>query len=202
MYLWLRQFLLRRRGERSGEALLERIHRCLDVALMPSSSAFFVAISFRHGRVIGLHELQKFLFEAAHFGRPESLSSAPLVATKANQHLFFDGERRVLILLQHFRKALPARQLRLASLYPAGRRRTARRPPVRETAPCPDASAGNLTHGLDLRVAANAADGNADVDGGANAGVEKVGLEINLSVGNRNHVRRECTRKRRPPAFQ
>ena len=43
--------------------------------------------------------------------------------------------------------------------------------------------AGDLLHRLDLRVAADAADRDADVDGGADARVEEVGLEEDLTVG-------------------
>ena len=51
--------------------------------------------------------------------------------------------------------------------------------------------AGHLAHGLDLRVAADAAHGNSHVDRGTDAGVEQVGFQINLAVGNRNHVGRD-----------
>src|SRR3990167_957693 len=43
--------------------------------------------------------------------------------------------------------------------------------------------AGDLFHRLGLGVAADARNGEADVDGRADAGIEKVRLEENLSVG-------------------
>src|SRR6185503_18995905 len=49
---------------------------------------------------------------------------------------------------------------------------------------------GDLFHRLDLRATTNAAHGDTDVDGRANAGEEQVGLEEDLTVRDRNHVGR------------
>src|SRR5690606_18975016 len=49
--------------------------------------------------------------------------------------------------------------------------------------------AGDLLHRLDLRVAAHARDGDADVDGRAHAGEEQVGFKVDLAVGDGDHVR-------------
>ncbi len=50
---------------------------------------------------------------------------------------------------------------------------------------------GDLLHRLRLGARAHARDGAADVDRRANAGEEEVGLEEDLAVGDRDHVRRD-----------
>ena len=54
--------------------------------------------------------------------------------------------------------------------------------------------AGHLLHRRDLRVAAHARHRDADVDGRAHAGVEEVGLEEDLPVGDRDDVGRDVGR--------
>jgi len=55
--------------------------------------------------------------------------------------------------------------------------------------PCQTEGAGYLAHGFEFwAVAAYAAYGDANVDGGANAGVEESGFQINLAVGDGDHV--------------
>ncbi len=54
--------------------------------------------------------------------------------------------------------------------------------------------AGDLFHGLDLGVAADAGDRDADVDGRPHARVEEVALEVDLAVGDRDDVRRDVRR--------
>ncbi len=53
--------------------------------------------------------------------------------------------------------------------------------------------AGDLPHGFDLRVAAHAAYGKPDVDGRPDVRVEEVGFEVNLAVGDRDHVGRDVS---------
>ena len=55
-------------------------------------------------------------------------------------------------------------------------------------------AAGDLPHGLDLGVAADPGDRLADVDGRADTGVEQVGLQEDLAVGDRDDVRRDVGR--------
>src|SRR4029079_15458657 len=50
---------------------------------------------------------------------------------------------------------------------------------------------GDRLHRLDLRVAADAADRDPDVDRRTHAGEEQVGLEVDLAVGDRDDVRRD-----------
>src|SRR5690606_39460353 len=54
--------------------------------------------------------------------------------------------------------------------------------------------AGDLLHRLDLRVAADAGDGDTDVDGRANTRVEEVRLEEDLAVGDGDDVRGDVRR--------
>ena len=53
---------------------------------------------------------------------------------------------------------------------------------------------GDLAHGFDLRVAADAADRDTDVDRGTDVGVEQVGFQVDLAVGDRDHVGRNVRR--------
>ena len=54
-------------------------------------------------------------------------------------------------------------------------------------------AAGDLAHGFDLRIAADARNGKADVDRGADAGVEEFGFEIDLAVGDGDYVGRNVS---------
>src|SRR4029077_18678844 len=94
----------------------------------------------------------------------------------------------VLILLQDFREPLATGELALrhfVELVGAELRESGKLAVLRHVQP---QGTGYLPHGLDLRVAANAAHGDADVDCRTNTSVEKVGFQINLPVGNRNHI--------------
>jgi hypothetical protein len=54
--------------------------------------------------------------------------------------------------------------------------------------------AGDLLHGLDLGVAADPGHRDADVDGGPDARLEQVVLQVDLAVGDRDHVGRDVGR--------
>src|SRR6202012_2649012 len=107
-----------------------------------------------------------------------------------DQNLFFDGQRLVLILFQNFREALTAAKLRLRRFVELIRAELRERCEIAELRHVQSQRAGNLAHRFDLRVAADAADRNADVDGGTNTSVEQIGFEIDLAVGDRDDVRR------------
>ena len=62
------------------------------------------------------------------------------------------------------------------------------------TAPGPAQRAGDLLHRLALRRTAHARHRDADVDRRADTGVEQVGLEEDLAVGDRDDVRRDVGR--------
>ena len=95
-----------------------------------------------------------------------------------------------MILLKNFREALAAGKLSLSDFIELVGPELRERREFAVLRHVETQRSGNLTHGFDLRVAADAADRNADVDGGTNAGVEEIGFEINLAVGDGNHVGR------------
>ena len=99
-----------------------------------------------------------------------------------------------MILLQNLRQSLAARQLRLRRLIDLVGAELRESRQVAVLRHIQSQRPGHLAHRLDLRVAANAADRDANVDRGTYAGVEKVRFQINLAVGNRNHVCRDVRR--------
>src|SRR5690242_16916541 len=65
------------------------------------------------GTGVSVRKCQQVLLEALHFGAFDTVQVA--VGSREDQeHLFFHGERRELVLLEQLRKALAARQLRLS----------------------------------------------------------------------------------------
>src|SRR5436190_17051439 len=96
--------------------------------------------------------------------------------------LTLDRIGRVLRLLQQLDKTRPPFELRLARLVEVGpeSRERLELAVLREVE---TQRACDGLHRLDLRVAADAADADADVDRRANTGVEQVGLEEDLPVG-------------------
>src|SRR5580658_831878 len=181
--------LLRYRG---GEALLEFADGFLDFGSDPIIESLFLGDVFEYGGCAGLDVLQHFLFKASYFVDRNRIQQAAGSDEDA-EHLFFDRQRSVLVLFQDFREALPAAKLRLGRFVEliGAELREGRQIAVLRHVQAQRAS--HLSHGFNLRVAADAADGNADVDGGTNAGVEKVGFQINLAVGDGNHVGRDVS---------
>ena len=104
-----------------------------------------------------------------------------------------DGQRHVLALLEQLDQALAALELAARRGVEIARELRERRhlAVLREIQA---QRAGDLLHRLDLRVAADAADGDADVDGRTDAGEEQVALEEDLPVGDRDHVGRDVRR--------
>ncbi len=99
-------------------------------------------------------------------------------------------QRHILILLKDFREPLAAGELALRHLVELIGAKLGEGRELAVLRHIETQRTGHLPHGLDLRVAADAADGNTDVDRGAYARVEEVRFEINLAVGDRNHIRR------------
>ncbi len=104
-----------------------------------------------------------------------------------NYDLLFRRERMELGLLEQFGEALSAIELVLrglveiaAELREGGEVAVLREVELERGA--------DLLDGLDGRGEADARDGESDVDGWANAGVEEVGLQENLAVGDGNDV--------------
>ena len=108
---------------------------------------------------------------------------------KNNDDLLFDRQRRVLILLQNFRQPLAAGKLRQRGLIEIrSELRECRQ--FAELRKIQSQRTGDLPHGFDLRVASDARHRDTDVHCRANAGVEQIAFQKDLSVGNRNDVRR------------
>ncbi len=108
-------------------------------------------------------------------------------------HLLFGGERRELRLLEQLGQALTAVELVLrylveiaAKLREGGEFAVLREIELQ--------GSGHLPHRLDLRGAANAANGEADVHSWTHAGVEEIGFKVDLTVGDRNDVGRDVCR--------
>ena len=100
-----------------------------------------------------------------------------------------DRHRRVLLLLHQLGDALAALELLAGGVVEVGRELRERRElaVLRER----DADAARqLLHDLGLRRATDARHRDAGVHGRADAGVEQVGLEEDLAVGDRDHVGR------------
>jgi hypothetical protein len=106
--------------------------------------------------------------------------------------LLLDAERHVLALLQDLDEARAALELGAGLVEVGGELREGRHGAVLREVEAE--RAGDLLHRLDLRVAADAADRDADVDGGADAREEEVRLEEDLPVGDRDDVRRDVRR--------
>ncbi len=99
-------------------------------------------------------------------------------------------ERLALLLLQHLDQPLAAVQ-RLLRLGVELGAELGERLQVAVLGEVEAQLAGDLLHRLRLRVAAHPRDRDANVDRGANAGVEEIGLEEDLPVGDRDHVGRD-----------
>src|SRR6266481_9107149 len=104
--------LIRGRGNCSRESFLESIDGRLDFSLYSVIKRFLCSDVFQDRGIAGFHELQKLLFETAHFCNRDVVNG-PAGCHKDAEHLLFDRKRYVLILLEDFRKALAARQLSL-----------------------------------------------------------------------------------------
>jgi len=131
--------------------------------------------------------LQKFFFEAANVRHGNAVNSTA-GGDEKTEHLLFNGQGNVLILLESFRQALAAGELSLGDFIELVRAELCEGSELAVLRHVEAQRSGNLAHSFDLRVAADAADRNADVDGGTDTGVEEVGFEINLAVGDGNHV--------------
>ena len=105
------------------------------------------------------------------------------------------------VLLENFHDALAALELRLRLGVEVGTELRERRQFAELRQVALDA-AGHLFHRLDLRRRTDARHGQADGNRRAHALIKQIRFQINLAVGDGNHVGRECKPKRRPPAFR
>ena len=105
------------------------------------------------------------------------------------QHLFAHLQRLVLVLFERFAQAVAVIEnlFRHAVDIGAKLRENLQFAVLRQR----EAELFNhLAHGLFLRGATDAGDREADVDRGAHTGMEQLRLQIDLTIGDRNHVGR------------
>src|SRR5215831_8790185 len=121
--------------------------------------------------MIRFDEWEKLALETAHFGNFQVVQKF-VAAGEDNHDLAFDRERLIEVLLQNFHQALTAEKLCLRGLIELIGAELRERSEIAILRHIKTKRAGYLTHGLDLRVATNAADGNTGVDRRANAGVK------------------------------
>ena len=164
----------------------------LILAFRASSMTFFSRIVWQNAGVRVLDEAVQLGFEAADILNREIVEVA-VGAGEDDQNLLFDRQRLILVLLQNLDQAAAAVELLLRGLVEVGAElREGRQFAVlREFE---TERTGNRSHGLGLRAAADAADRETDVDGRPDVRVEQVGFEVDLTVGDRNHVGRNVRR--------
>ena len=109
-----------------------------------------------------------------------------------DEHLPLEGHRRVLPLLEDLDQPPPAGELGLRRLVEI-RSELRKSGHVAELRQLEPQRPGDLLHGLRLGVAADAGHRQPDVDRWADAGVEEVGIEEDLPVGDRDDVCRDVS---------
>src|SRR6185503_14713909 len=136
---------------------------------------------------------QELLLVAAAFGDRQRVEEA-VRRREDHRDLLLDRQRLVLVLLQDLGHALVAVQERLRRLVEVrGEHREGGHLAVLREVEAQ--AAGDALHRLHLRGAADARDRVADVDRRADAGVEQVRLEEDLTVGDRDDVGRDVGRQ-------
>ena len=148
---------LRRGPRRAGlELLLEFADGALQFRAGLVGNLFFLSDLRQQRAVARVHELNQVLLEALNVRHGNVVDHAA-GAREDHQDLLLDRQRRELALLQDFDQPLPARELRLRGLIEligAELREGREFAVLREVQA---QRAGHLPHGLDLRVAADAA---------------------------------------------
>src|SRR6202008_4104994 len=110
-----------------------------------------------------------------------------------HKHLFFNVHRLILWLFQDLSQTLTTCELSLRRFVEV-RTELRKRLQLTELGQVETKCSCNLFHRLDLRRATDARNAVTDVDGGAEAAVEKIGFKEDLTVSDRNHVRRNVCR--------
>ena len=108
-------------------------------------------------------------------------------------HLLLDRHRRVERLLQQLDQAVAALELRLRHRVELGTER-GERLELTELREVELQRSGDRLHRLDLRGATDAGHRDAHVDGRAHTRLEEVVLQVDLAVGDRDHVGRDVRR--------
>ena len=156
---------------------------------MSSDRSFVSRIAVRMPSCVPLQVVQEVVLEPADVLQRHVVQVA-VAARPDRYHLILDRERVVLRLLEQLDQPRAA-----VELGPGGRVQVGgeggERLQVAELRQRQPQVARHLLHRLDLGVAADPRHRPADVDGGPDAGVEQVGLEVDLPVGDRDDVRRD-----------
>ena len=140
-------------------------------------------------RALRLEEAVELALELAHARRRDVVELA-LGGRVQDRDLLLDAERLVLRLLDDLRQLLAAGQLVAGRLVQVGRELGERgQGPVLGEVQLE--RRGDGLHRLGLRRGPHPRDGDADVQRGPLAGVEQVGLEEDLAVGDRDDVGRD-----------
>src|SRR5574337_529834 len=110
-----------------------------------------------------------------------------------NEDLSFDLEGDILSLFQHLDHSRAPIELGLGRLVQFAPKLGERGhlPILRQVQP---EFTGHLPHRLDLGRAADPGDRQTDVDGRPDTGEEQIGFQVNLAIGNRDHVGRDVGR--------
>ena len=151
-----------------------------------SSSAFLVAMSVRIAGARALQERIVAVFEGAEVGDLDVVEQA-VDAGEEERNLLLRGERLELRLLEQLGQTAAAGELLLRDLVEVGAElgEGGELAVLREV----ELQGGtHLLHRLDGGGEAHARDREADVDGRTHAGVEEVGLEEDLAVGDGDDV--------------
>src|SRR6266480_1469447 len=161
----------RSRADRRRESFLEGAESGLDFRPDGVVEGLFRRHVLEDGGIVGFDELQELALKAANFPYRHSVQRATGRHVET-EHLFFHQQRHVLILLQDFREPLAAGELTLGHLIKlvGSKLREGRELAILRHVQTQRTS--HLPHGFDLRVAADPADRNTDVNGGTNAGIE------------------------------
>ena len=116
------------------------------------------------------------------------------LAARVDRHRLVDlVERAILRLLEEFDHPISAIELELGRLVQLGPE-LGEGFQLAEGGEVEPEAAGHLLHRGDLGLAADPRDRDPDVDRRADAREEEVGLEVDLPVGDRDHVRRDVGR--------
>ena len=140
-----------------------------------SSSAFFVSDVFQNIAVAGFDELQEFLSKR-RTSIDRNRVSVAIGATNNASTCCCTDNGSVLVLFQNFGQTLAACQLGLRGFIKLVGAELREGSQFAELRHVQTQRASNLPHGLDLRIAADAAHGNTNVDGGTNSGIEQIRL--------------------------
>ncbi|CDN44416.1 hypothetical protein BN871_EV_00020 [Paenibacillus sp. P22] len=176
---------------RTGEAFLEVLDGSYKSFLVVGGEVFGIADGSQNLRLVGIHEAQQLVLEAADVLNRDIIHMAARDCEQGD-NLALQRHRLVDALLQDFQRALAAVEAGLGYFVQIG----AELGECRQLAVLGKVKlerAGYLFHRLRLSGGAYAGYGVADVDSRTLAGVEQVGFQEDLSVRDGDDVRRDVS---------